>query len=71
MNTQKTKLWNSVYHRDHHKVHFSSWPMHSTIQDVIKEDLILYGFADDHSLRRPFNPNQANSGKIAIIENSM
>ena len=43
----------------------------STIQDVIKEDLSLNGF--DHSLRRPFNSNQINSGNstMAIIENSM
>ena len=50
----------------------------SIIQDVIKEDLILNGFADDHSLTRSFNPNQTNSGNmsdedstIAIIEDSM
>ena len=50
----------------------------SAIQDVIKEDLTLNCFADDHSLRRPFDPNQTNNGNIpdedstiAIIDDSM
>ena len=37
----------------------------SIIQDVIKEYLTLNGFDDDHSLRRPFNPNQTNSGNMS------
>ena len=50
----------------------------STMKDVIKEYLTLNGFAEDHLLRRPFNPNQTNSGNkpdedstIVIIEDLM
>ena len=50
----------------------------STIQDVIKEDLTLNGFADEQSFRRLFNPNQTNSENMSyedsmhlIIEDSM
>ena len=46
--------------QDQYKVHvFIAYA--SVIQDMIK-DLSLNGFADDSSLRRPFNPNQTNSG---------
>ena len=43
-----------------------------------QDDLTMNGLADDHSLRRPFNLNQTNSGNmsdedstITVIENSM
>ena len=43
----------------------------STIQGVIKEDLSLNGFADDHSLRRWFNPNQTNSGNMSDEDSTL
>ena len=47
----------------------------STITDVIPPTLELMGYADDHSIKKPFKPGNTNcnteSDTIAIIEDSM
>ena len=47
----------------------------STISDVIPTTLELMGYADDHSIKKPFKPGNTNcnteSDTIAIIEDSM
>ena len=78
MNTQKKKIMEFSIAKGSLQGAFLLTAYASTIHDVIKEDLTLNGFADDHSLRRPFNLNQTNCGDmsdedsiIAIIEDSM
>ena len=47
----------------------------STISDVIPTTLELMGYADDHSIKKPFKPGNTNcnteSDTITIIEDSM
>ena len=56
------------------RVHFSSSPMPSTLDEIVK-DLKLNGFADDHSVRKTFKPDQLEHHQelntIAVIEKSM
>ena len=44
----------------------------STIQEVIKQDLTINGFADDHSIHKQFKPgNSQEQDTITILESSL
>ena len=47
----------------------------STLDQIVTEELTLNGFADDHSVRKPFMPSKLDYKEeldtIAIIEQSM
>ena len=55
-------------------MHFFSISYASTLDEIVK-DLVLNGFADDHSVRKTFKPEKLDhhqeQNTIAVIEKSM